>query len=112
LYNEFNATFEYQEKRFLAVHLVANSGAWDKKLIGYEPDDFERLYGGGAELIDFEGTDFTEDELIEAAEILMESSEDELCFYDEDKIDDREFQKIRNRRKTDGMEGNVEWQKR
>jgi hypothetical protein len=99
LYNEFNVTFEYKDRKFVVTHMVANSGAWNKKIIGYELDDFARLYGGGAILIDFDGTDFSEDELIEAAEILMESKEDELCFYDEDKIEDREFQKFQNRRR-------------
>jgi hypothetical protein len=75
--------------------MVANSGAWNKKIISYEPDDFARLYGGGAILIDFEGTDFTEDELIEAAEILMGSEEDELCFFDEDKVEDKKFREMK-----------------
>jgi hypothetical protein len=95
LYNEYNVTFEYKGRKFIVTHMVANSGAWDKKIIGYETDDFARLYGGGAILIDFEGTDFTEDELIEAAEILMESEEDELCFFDDDKVEDKKFRKMR-----------------
>lgn len=96
LYCEYNVTFEYKGKRFLAINdATVCSGAWDRKIIGYEPDDFQRFHKGGMELVDFEQTEFTEKELIEAAELLLFSGKDELCYYDDDNIDNKEANELR-----------------
>lgn len=100
MYAEQNITFEYQGKRFRAIHVIAYSGAWNKKLIGYEPEDFQRLYGGGREVVSWDEEDFTEEELAEAAKILIESGKKELWFYDEDRREDKEFRKLRKIQKS------------
>ncbi len=84
LYAEFQLTFEYKGKSFLVDHIMAYSDAWNYRVIAYMPNDFERLYGGCMEVVSFEELlekdpdPFTEEELINAAEILMESGEDEI----------------------------------
>lgn len=80
LYCEYNITFEYKGRKYLAIHVVAYSGAWNQKLIGYMPDDFERLHGGGVSEFSFKDTTFTYKELIEAAELLELSGKDEICY--------------------------------
>ena len=98
LYAEFNVTFEYKGKRFRAIHIKAYSGAWNYKIIGYEVEDFERLYGGGCENINFADTTFGADELMEAAELLMYSEKNEICYIDYEKDGrDKEANKLRKK---------------
>lgn len=81
-YNEYNITFEYNGKKYIAIHIVAFSGAWNYKVIGYLPQDFQRLHGGGKVDWKFDETTFTYEELIEAANLLELSGKDELCYAD------------------------------
>ena len=102
LYNEYNVTFEYKGKRYIAYHVIASvSGAWDNKTIGYLPEDFERLYGGGEENVDLADTTFEYQELIEAAELLEFSGKDELCYADyAGDGKDNEAKKLRRKMKS------------
>ena len=96
LYCEYDITFEYNGKKYLAIHFFAFSGAWNKKLIGHIPDGFERLYGGGVSDFSFKDTTFTYGELIEAAELLEFSGKEELCYADyEGDGNDNEAKKFR-----------------
>lgn len=98
LYVEFNVTFEYKGKRFRAIHIKAYSGAWDYKIIGYEAEDFERLCGGDCENVTFAETTFGADELMDAAELLMYSKKEEICYIDYAKDGkDKEAKKIRKK---------------
>lgn len=87
LYAEFQVTFEYKGKSFVVDHIIAYSGAWDYRVISYLPEDFQRLNGGGVEIVSFEqlseldGESFSEYELIQAADKLIESGEDELKWH-------------------------------
>lgn len=87
LYAEFQVTFEYKGKRFIVDHIIAYSGAWDYRVISYLPEDFERLNGGGMEVVSFEKLlemdtePFSEYELSHAADKLMESGEPEIKWY-------------------------------
>lgn len=87
LYAEFQVTFEYKGKSFVVDHIIAYSGAWDYRVISYLPEDFQRLNGGGVEIVSFEqlseldGESFSEYELIQAADKLTESGEDELKWH-------------------------------
>lgn len=96
LYAEFNVTFEYKGKRFRAIHIMEYSAAWNYKIIGYEPEGFERLYGGGCENITFANTTFGADELMEAAELLMYSQKEEICYIDYERDGrDKEAKKLK-----------------
>lgn len=96
LYCEYDVTFECKGKRFIAIHNIAvDSMAWNYKIIGYEPDDFQKLHKGGMELVDFSQTTFTEKELIEAVDLLLFSGKDELCYYDDDNVGNEEADKLR-----------------
>ena len=107
LYAEFQVTFEYKGRKFIVDHIVAYSGAWNYRVIGYMPKNFERLHGGGMEVLSFEQIQemdeepFTEYELIQAAENLMESGESELRWEEEDYGKDVGDIKFNNRGKTD-----------
>ena len=96
LYCEYDITFEYNGKKYLAIHFFAFSGAWNKKLIGHIPDGFERLYGGGVSDFSFKDTTFTYGELIEVSELLEFSGKEELCYADyEGDGNDNEAKKFR-----------------
>lgn len=82
LYCEYNITFEYKGKKYLAIHVVAFSGTWNQKIICHMLDDFERLYRGSVSEFAFKDTTFTYKELLEAAELLEFSGKDELCYAD------------------------------
>lgn len=90
LYAEFQVTFEYKEKKFIVDHIIAYSGAWDYKVISYLPENFQRLHGSGMEIVSFEqlseldGEPFSEYELMQASDKIMESGENELKWYEED----------------------------
>src|SRR5699024_4655002 len=96
LYCEYDITFEYNGKKYLAIHFFAFSGAWNERLIGHIPDRFEKLYGGGVSDFSFKDTTFTYGELIEAAELLEFSGKEELCYADyEGDGNDNEAKKFR-----------------
>lgn len=100
-YHEWQTTFEYKGQYFVADHVFANSGAWDYKVIAkMQSEEFERLYGGNCEefhLID-ENNDFIdEQELIYAAEYLMQSGEEEIRYSDcDDSKTYKKFQQFIN----------------
>lgn len=102
LYNEYNITFEYKGKKYIVCHMEASaSGAWNNKTIGYLPEDFERLCGGGEENVDLADTTFEYQELIEAAELLEFSGKDELCYADyTGDGEDNEAKKLRQKMKS------------
>lgn len=90
------------EKKYLAIHIIAFSGAWNYKIIGYMPEDFHRLHGGGESNWNFAETTFTYDELIEAAILLDFSGKDELCYVDyEGDGRDKDAKGLRKRMKYD-----------
>lgn len=107
LYAEFQVTFDYKGKKFIVDHIIAYSGAWDYRVISYLPKDFQRLYGGGMEIVSFEqlseldGEPFSEYELIQAADKLIESGEDELKWHYEDFAKENGEIKFENKGRTD-----------
>lgn len=108
LYNEYNITFEYHGKKYIAIHIVAFSGAWNYKIIGYLPEDFKRLHGGGEKEWNFNETTFTYQELIEAANLPGFSGKDELCYADYERDGrDKEAKRLRKEMKNDRIPSNL-----
>lgn len=106
LYAEFQVTFEYRGKKFIVDHIIAYSGAWDYRVISYLQEDFQRLNGGGMEIVSFEQLiekdeePFSEYELIQAADKLIESGEDELKWNYEDFAKENGEMKFENSGRT------------
>ena len=113
LHAEFQVTFEYKGKKFIVDHIVAYSGAWDYRVISYLPEDFQRLYGGGMEVVSFEqlseldGEPFSEYELMQAAEKLMANEENELKWYYEEFAKENGELKFKNKRRTNRNPANL-----
>lgn len=86
LYCEFITVFEYKGKKFWADrNFAVCSGAWDRSDITYLTGELERTYGCCPVVVDGGREDFIdEQELIFAAEFLMKSKKDEVCFHDVD----------------------------